>query len=307
VILFENVWKEYRSDFLRKRTEVLRDVSFEVERGQVFGYLGPNGAGKTTSMKLLLGLTRPTRGRVEINGIPAWSHTARARTGFLPENPYFHGHLTGRELLVFFGRIAGLAGSRLASEVDRVLGQVGLEGAARKHLRTYSKGMVQRIGVAQAILGDPDLVILDEPMSGLDPIGRKQVRDLIASLRDAGKTVFFSSHILQDAEALCDRVAILVGGRVRRVGPLDGLLSPGSRRLELSVSGFDPRLLEKLPSVHAVRREGGRVLLEIDHDDYFESVIRAIRESGGTLESVVRRRETLEDRFLREVGSEEGR
>jgi len=307
VILFENVWKEYRSDFLRKRTEVLRDVSFHVEPGEVFGYLGPNGAGKTTSMKLLLGLARPTSGRVLLHGLPAWSHRAREKIGFLPENPYFHGHLTGRELLLFFGRIAGLSGATLRSEVDRVLEQVGLRGAHGKLLRTFSKGMVQRVGIAQALLGRPNLVILDEPMSGLDPIGRKDVRDLILELRDEGKTVFFSSHILQDAEALCDRVAILVEGRVRRVGPLDELLGRGAPRLELSVSGFDPHLLEKLPSVHAVRREGGRVFLEVDHDAYFETVIRAIRESGGTLESVVRRRETLEDRFLREVGSEESR
>jgi ABC-2 type transport system ATP-binding protein len=307
VILFENVWKEYRSDFLRKRKPALRGVSFAVGRGEVFGYLGPNGAGKTTSMKLLLGLTRPTSGRVLVRGLPASSHKARERIGFLPEQPYFYGHLTGRELLLLFGRMNGLSGRALARDVDRVLEQVGFNGADGELVRKYSKGMVQRVGIAQALLGDPDLLILDEPMSGLDPIGRREVRDLILLLREQGKTVFFSSHILQDAEALCDRVAILVAGELRRVGPVDETPGRQEARLELAASGFDPHILEKLPTVHCVRREGRRFLVEVERDEYVETVIRAIRQAGGTLESLVRRRETLEDRFLREVGSEGSR
>jgi ABC-2 type transport system ATP-binding protein len=307
MIRFDGVWKEYRSDLLRRRTAALKGISFSVERGEVFGYLGPNGAGKTTSMKLLLGLSKPTRGQVLLRGRPATDHRSRERVGFLPESPYFLGHLTGRELLLFFGRMAGLSGRALRDEVSRVLEQVGLTGAAGTLLRKYSKGMVQRAGLAQAILGDPELLVLDEPMSGLDPIGRREVRDLIVRLRGAGKTVFFSSHILQDAEALCDRVAIVSGGEIRSVGPLDGMLGRDESRLQLSVRGFDPAILEKLAVAHTLRTEGGRTLLEVDREEYIEMVIWTIRESGGTVESIVRRTETLEERFLREIRTEDGR
>lgn len=307
VIRFVDVWKDYRSDFLRKRTTALRGVSFSVEAGEVFGYLGPNGAGKTTSMKLLLGLTRPTRGDVLLRDRPATDERARQRVGFLPENPYFFGHLTGRELLRFFGQMAGLSGKRLASEVERVLEQAGLTGAADTLVRAYSKGMVQRAGIAQAILGDPDLIVLDEPMSGLDPIGRRDVRKLIESLRALKKTIFFSSHILQDAESLCDRVAIVSGGTIRSVGRLDEMLGRTESSLKLVVRGFNPEVLERLSVARTIRRDGDRTLLEVDREEYMEMITWTIRSGGGTLESIERRRESLEERFLREIGMEDGR
>jgi len=307
VIRFDDVWKDYRSDFLRKRKTVLRGVSFSVAPGEVFGYLGANGAGKTTSMKLLLGLTRPSQGRVTLRGRPATEVRARERVGFLPENPYFFGHLKGRELLLFFGQMAGLSGRGLASEVDRVLEEVGLGNAADTLVRAYSKGMVQRAGIAQAILGDPELVILDEPMSGLDPIGRRDVRRLIEKLRAQKKTVFFSSHILQDAESLCDRVAILSGGAIRSVGRLDELLGRSEPRLKLVVRGFDPEVLEKLAVARTLHREGDRTFMEVDREEYMEMITWTIRSGGGTLLSVERRRESLEDHFLREIGLEDGR
>jgi ABC-2 type transport system ATP-binding protein len=305
VILLDDVWKEYRSDFLRRRKQALSGVSLEVRPGEVFGYLGPNGAGKTTTMKLLIGLASPTKGRVLLRGIPSRDHRARQRVGFLPENPYFFAHLTGDELLRFFGRMAGLSGRALDIEVDRVIDVVGLRDARQTLLRRYSKGMMQRAGIGQAIIGDPDLLILDEPMSGLDPIGRREVRDLILRLREEGKTVFLSSHILQDMEALCDRVAIIAGGRLRRVGPLDEILRVKEDELELEVSGLDQALFSRLPTVKGIRREGTRVKLSLERDEYIDMVLFTIRETGGTLESIARRRETLEERFLREVAPQE--
>ncbi len=302
VIQLENVWKEYRSDFLRRPKPALSGVSLEVRRGEVFGYLGPNGAGKTTTMKLLIGLTEPTRGRVLIRGRSARDHRAREGVGFLPENPYFFGHLTAREMLTFFGGMAGLSGKKLSIEVEQTLDLVGLREAAGGLLRKFSKGMVQRAGIAQAIIGDPSLLILDEPMSGLDPVGRREVRDLILGLRAAGKTIFLSSHILQDVEAMCDRVAIIVDGKLRRVGPLDEILEYRGEELELEVSGVDTDVLPHLPQVKDVRKAGTRVRLSLDSDAYVDMVLFTIRETGGTLESIVRRRETLEDTFLREVG-----
>jgi ABC-2 type transport system ATP-binding protein len=304
VIRLENVSKEYRSDFLRRRKLALDDVSLEVREGEVLGYLGPNGAGKTTTMKLLVGLARPTKGRVLIDGRPASDHRARERVGFLPENPYFFGHLTARELLVFFGGMAGLSGSRLASEVDSALETVGLSDCADTLLRKFSKGMVQRAGIAQAILGGPALLILDEPMSGLDPIGRRQVRDLVLRLRAEGKTIFLSSHILQDMESMCDRVAIVDGGRLRRVGPIDEIMKRRAHELELEVSGLDGDLLASMPSVTNVKNDGRRLRLSLDSEEYIDMVLFTIRETGGTLESIVRRRETLEDTFLREIRGE---
>ena len=301
MIRLENVSKEYRSDFLRRRKLALDDVSLEVNQGEVLGYLGPNGAGKTTTMKLLVGLTRPTKGRVLIDGRPAGDHRARERVGFLPENPYFFGHLTARELLVFFGGMVGLSGSRLASEVDHAIETVGLQDCADTLLRKFSKGMVQRAGIAQAILGGPALLILDEPMSGLDPIGRRQVRDLVLRLRSEGKTIFLSSHILQDMESMCDRVAIIDGGRLRRIGPIDEIMKRRAHELELEVSGLDSDVLANMPSVTNVKNDGRRVRLSLDSEEYIDMVLFTIRETGGTLESIVRRRETLEDTFLREV------
>lgn len=302
MIQLENVWKEYRSEFLRRPKTALSGVSFEVRQGEVFGYLGPNGAGKTTTMKLLIGLTDPTRGRVLIRGRCARDHRAREGVGFLPENPYFFGHLTAREMLAFFGGMAGLSGKKLANEVEQTLELVGLGEVGGVVLRKFSKGMVQRAGIAQAIIGDPSLLILDEPMSGLDPVGRRHVRELILRQRAAGKTVFLSSHILQDMEAMCDRVAIIVGGQLRRVGPLDDILEYRGDALELEVSGLDTDVLPHLPQVKDVRKEGTRVRLSLDSEEYVDMVLFTIRETGGTLESIVRRRDTLEDTFLREVG-----
>jgi ABC-2 type transport system ATP-binding protein len=232
------------------RTVALAGLDLDVARGEVFGLLGRNGAGKTTTLKLMLGLLRADAGEVRLFGSSPSDPAARARIGYLPENPYFYDYLTAEEFLDFYGRLQGLSAAQRRGRAEQTLRRVGLRGRERTALRKFSKGMIQRVGLAQAIQHEPELVILDEPMSGLDPIGRREVRDLILSLRGAGKTVFFSSHILQDAEMLCDHVAILEGGRLRSQGRLQDLVSGSVRWFEVAVRGSLPELggAEKLES-----------------------------------------------------------
>jgi ABC-2 type transport system ATP-binding protein len=223
VLRCEALGKTFVAGLLRRKVRALEDATLTVERGEIFGFVGPNGAGKTTCLKILMGLVFPTRGRAEVLGKAPGDVGAKRRVGFLPESPYFYDYLTGRELLDFVGSLFGLDGAERARRIADLAERTGLLDAMGRRLRSYSKGMLQRIGLAQALIGDPDLLVLDEPMSGLDPIGRKEVRDLIADRRARGKTVFFSTHILPDVEQLCDRVAIIVQGRVRRVGALEDM------------------------------------------------------------------------------------
>ena len=224
IVRFEHVAKSLPHGFWLRRKPVLRDVTLNVRRGEVYGFLGPNGAGKTTSMKCLLGLLRPDRGKIEIFGQPGSEPAAREKLGYLPEHPYFYPHLTGRELIDYFGRLFGIPAAERRRRTDELLARVGMQERADQPLRQFSKGMMQRIGLAQALINEPELVILDEPMSGLDPVGRREIKDIILSLRDAGTTVFFSSHILADAEALCDRVGLLFNGRILRESTVADLL-----------------------------------------------------------------------------------
>jgi ABC-2 type transport system ATP-binding protein len=217
----EALQKTFVGGLLRRKVHALRGATFSVERGEIFGFVGPNGAGKTTCLRILMGLVFPTAGKAEVLGHAPGDVRAKRRVGFLPENPYFYEYLTARELLDFVGRLFGLDRSERARRAADLLERAGLAEAADRRLRSHSKGMLQRLGVAQALIGDPELLVLDEPMSGLDPIGRKDVRDLIAAQRERGRTVFFSTHILPDVVELCDRVAIIVRGEVRRVGPID--------------------------------------------------------------------------------------
>ncbi len=273
-------------------------LDLEVRPAEIFGLLGPNGAGKTTTLKMMLGLLRPDRGTVELFGRPPQDADARSRVGFLPENPYFYDYLTASEFLDFYGRLQGIPSSERRSRVRETIRRVGLEGREGTALRKFSKGMVQRIGLAQAIQHDPELVILDEPMSGLDPVGRREVRDLILELRAAGKTVFFSSHILQDAEMVCDRVAILCRGRLRSVGALDDLVSQDAKWYEVAVHG------PVAADVPGERRaaSGHETLIRIADAASLPAALAAVERGGGTVVSVWPRRETLEDLFLREVG-----
>ena len=227
VLEIQELHKTFRVGFFRKRVDAVRGLSFAVREGEIFGLLGPNGAGKTTTLKVMMGLIAPTAGAVRIFGRPSSEPKARCDVGFLPENPYFHEYLTPRELLEFYGRLVGLTGAEIRRQRDALIEQVGLADAANRPLRKFSKGMLQRIGIAQALVGAPKLLVLDEPMSGLDPIGRKFVADLIGDLNRRGTTVLFSSHILSDVERLCHRVVILNRGVKVAEGSLAELAGEG--------------------------------------------------------------------------------
>ncbi len=276
--------KRFRVGFLARRVDAVHDVTFDVRRGEIFGFLGPNGAGKTTTIKMLMGLIHPTGGRAEILGRPVPTRQAKQEVGFLPESPYFYDYLTGRELLDLMGRLFGLDRATRRKRADALLDRVGLGAARDRPLRKYSKGMLQRVGLAQALINDPSLVVLDEPMSGLDPIGRKEIRDLIAELRQEGRTVMFSTHILSDVELLCDRVAIVVGGTLRDCGPLDRLLSP--RLLHTEV---------------VYERDGAKEAARLPPDVDVDAALREALAAGKHVVSVTPRRESLEDLFVREV------
>src|SRR6266498_3557466 len=230
--------KVYSVGFWRKRPKrALYPLDLTVESGEIFGFLGPNGAGKTTTLKMLMGLVFPTAGSARILGMELDDPKMKAQIGFLPEQPYFYDYLTGRELLRYYGQLSGVDAKQLLTRVDAVLERVGLRDAANVQLRKFSKGMLQRAGIAQAILHDPEVVFLDEPMSGLDPMGRREVRTLIEGLKAEGKTVFFSTHILSDAEALCDRVAIIHQGKLRGVGAVEELTAGVTAQVEIVWAG----------------------------------------------------------------------
>jgi ABC-2 type transport system ATP-binding protein len=292
------VSKAFRGHLGIGRTVAVDDLGLEVRRGEIFGLLGPNGAGKTTTIKLLLALLRPDRGAVRVLGRPPSDTAVRARIGFLPERPYFYDYLTAEEFLDFYGRLHGLPDRDGKARIGRILDRVGLGGCERTPLRRFSKGMVQRLGLAQALQHDPDLLILDEPMSGLDPIGRRDVRDMILALREAGRTVLFSSHILQDAEMICDRVAILRRGRVAAVGSLDEMVSQRVAWYEVSLRAPLP---DPLPG-ELLSRDRDHCLLRVRDVRELGRLLVGVDQVGGEVTSIWPRRETLEDLFLREVG-----
>lgn len=279
------------------RTVAIEKLDLEVRRGEIFGLLGSNGAGKTTTFKMMLALLRPDRGEVRLFGRPPTEPAVRARIGYLPENPYFYDHLTAAEFLDFYARLHGIPAAERAERIARTLRRVGLEGREATRLRKFSKGMIQRVGLAQAIQHDPDLVILDEPMSGLDPVGRREVRDVILSLRAAGRTVLFSSHILQDAEMICDRVAILHAGRLRSVGKLGELISGKIDWFEVAVRGP----LVETDGAEILSRDGQDGLLRVADPEALGRLLVAAEQAGAEVSSIWPRRETLEDLFMHEI------
>ncbi len=304
VVEINNLTKDYEVGFWRKRkVRSLDNLSLTVNRGEIFGYLGANGAGKTTTLKLLMRLIFPTEGSAKILGRDIAEVQMHQRIGYLPENPYFYDYLTARELLDYCGRIFGLNADERRKRASELLARVHLdEKRWDTQLRKFSKGMLQRVGLAQSLVNDPEIVFLDEPMSGLDPVGRREVRDLIASLRDEGKTVFMCSHILSDIEVLCDRVAILKRGRLSQSGPLDELRQrDGERnRLEVLATGTDAATLnEHLPN-HEITPTPRGLRVEIDDEAEIETVMSALRKSGGKLLSVQPIKQSLEELFLDE-------
>jgi ABC-2 type transport system ATP-binding protein len=307
VLKTEGLTKEFRSGFWRTRVRVLHDLNLEVRPGEIFGYLGPNGAGKTTTMNLVMGLIYPTAGRAWILGRDVSDVAVKAEIGFLPENPYFYTYLTGLEFLDFYGRLFAIPSRERRRRIDELLDLVGLSNAGRLQLRKYSKGMLQRIGLAQALINDPQAVFLDEPMSGLDPVGRKEVRDLILDLKARGKTVFFSSHIIPDVEMICDRVGIIVNGRLIRVGPLDELLGSEVESIEITASGLDDAGLSEVaqwslgPPVH----RGNRIFFAVATEKDASQALGLLLKRGAVIHNVQPHRLTLEEHFLREVAGPE--
>jgi ABC-2 type transport system ATP-binding protein len=278
----------------------VEDLDLQVDAGEIFGFVGPNGAGKTTTIKMLMGLIFPTRGRAFIFDEPIPSERAKARLGYLPENPSYQDFLTGLEALRFFATLAGVPRAEQARRCDELLGLVGLADAAGRQLRKYSKGMQQRLGIAQALVSQPALVVLDEPMSGLDPIGRREIRDLILELKRRGTTVFFSTHILPDVETLCDRVGIIIQGRLRDVGRLGDLLSARVTAVELTAS-LPAGRREPLARGRVIATDGDRVTTIFDDAGAADVAVQGILASGGRLVALTPHRETLEDFLLRRL------
>ncbi len=300
--------KDYAVGFWRKRPyRALDRLSLEVSAGEVFGFLGPNGAGKTTTLKLLMQLVYPTSGRAEILGRPVGDLSVKRRIGYLPENPYFYDHLTAEELLVYFAALFGYGRTECRARAARLLDEVGIAGERRLQLRKFSKGMLQRVGIAQALVNDPELVVFDEPMSGLDPLGRRDVRALILRLRDRGCTVFFSSHVLSDAEALCSRVAILARGRLVASGRLSDMLAFHVRGWELVVSGLADGSVPAIgPDLRRIVRIGdGRYELELPLESPPDRLMTQLTAAGARIVSLNPIRDTLEDLFVQHVTSPE--
>ncbi|MGO9834542.1 MAG: ABC transporter ATP-binding protein [Polyangiaceae bacterium] len=294
--------KTFRKPFTGRPVNAVRNVTFDVRRGEIFGFLGPNGAGKTTTIKMLTGLIAPTSGTMQILGVRAPSPDVMARVGFLPENPYLYPYLSPREFVSLCGRLSGLSGKTLGDRCQAAIDRVGIGYAIDRAARTLSKGMLQRAGLAAAIVHDPELLILDEPMSGLDPVGRKEVRDIIVEEKRRGRTVFFSSHILSDVEMLCDRVCILRRGEVVVAGSLRELLAEGKRRSEVTIAGFSDGLREALgPIAQVTRQVGDSLVMEVEGDVAVRAVVERVLADGARLQSVTPKRETLEDLFVREA------
>ncbi len=294
-----NLKKSFRSDFLWRTRRVLKDVTIRVGSGEIYGFLGPNGAGKTTTIKCIIGLLFPDSGEILIHGHPAGSRDSRRRVGFLPENPYFYDYLTARELLLFTGQIFSMPPAAARERASALLRQVGLEGNDRLLLRKFSKGMLQRAGLAQALMQDPDVLILDEPFSGLDPIGRKELRQIILDLRAGGKTVFFSSHILQDMEAMVDRVGIILNGAIRREGRLSELISHSVRYWEITCVGIGEAELARIPAPATAR--DGQFILRVEAEEELNAVIEGIIHNNGRVLAVTPAKMSLEDIFLNEL------
>jgi ABC-2 type transport system ATP-binding protein len=297
----ENLTKEYPHGFLnlKKRTS-LEGLNMQVEEGEIFGFIGPNGAGKSTTIKLLMRLIFPTAGSARVLGKPIGDIEMHRDIGYLPEQPYFYDYLTATELLDYFARIHDLTAADRKERVQQMLKKVGLETAGKIQLRKYSKGMLQRVGMAQAILHDPKLVILDEPMSGLDPVGRREVRDIILELKRNGKTVMFSTHILSDAEMLCDRVGVIVGGKLRGMGAPERLVDMKTQGVEIL---FELAGQSTAPLLAKATRTGDRYRLQVPEQELY-GAIEQLRAAGARILSVAPVRATLEEFFMHLVEAE---
>jgi len=306
MIRTEQLSKIFKVGFWLQKVQALKDLTLTVEKGEVFGFLGPNGAGKTTTIKILVGLIKPTSGRAFILGKPAGDIEVLARIGFLPEQPIFYEYLSGEEFLNFCAKFFPLTEAEKKKRIDYLLNLVRLEGARRLPLRKFSKGMLQRIGLAQALIHNPELVILDEPMSGLDPIGRKEMRDLIVQLKSEGKTIFFNTHILSDVEIICDRVGIIHQGRLLKLGSIEELSRSTINQWEIQAEIKKEQLRAGLEGIAksigaSVSWQGNQALIQSDDEEKAERLLRSILEQGGKVIEYSTRRASLEEFFLKTV------
>jgi ABC-2 type transport system ATP-binding protein len=301
VLRCEAIRKSFSSGLSLKKREVIHGVSLSARTGEILGFLGPNGAGKTTMIKVILGLIKPDSGSVEIFGRRAGERSVMARIGYLPENPYFHPHLTLKEFLVFCGNLSGLGRGALTRRVEEVIEMVDLTRHADFRLKGFSKGMLQRAGLAQAILHDPDLLILDEPFSGLDPLGRIMVRDILIELRQRRKTIFFSSHILPDMEVLCDRACIIREGVITRSVGLDELLRLGEGKVEITARGGLDGIDDLGDYIELRKSTGEDLFLVVKKQEYVRPVVRRLYDAGADVLKIVNQHPSLEEVFLSEI------
>jgi ABC-2 type transport system ATP-binding protein len=307
VLEVADLHKTFFIGFLRKRVQAVQGVSFEVKRGEIFGFVGPNGAGKTTSIKMMLQLIFPTRGHVKLFGKSAFDPEARRRLGYLPENPYIYSYLRPLEFLDLCGQLTGLAKRERRQRAEALVHKLGLGHALDRPVGKFSKGMTQRLGFCQALLHEPEFLILDEPFSGLDPIGRRDIRDLLLEQKSQGKTLLLTSHVLSDVELLSERVAIVRQGKVVAYGALHDLLRPEVRRVEIELADVGAVLREKLErAAMGVRQLDAHVtVVVVEGDEAVPSLLRLALEAGARVLAVTPHRETLEDLFMRKAVTEE--
>ncbi len=304
VLEVKGLRKVFHIGFFRKRVEAVNGTTFSVRRGEIFGLLGPNGAGKTTTIKAILRLIFPTEGEIRIFGRSAGDREAAKRVGYMPENPYVYEYLKPLEFLDLCGRLVGMAKADRHVRSEEMIDKVGLRHAIDRPIGKFSKGMMQRIGLAQALLHDPELLILDEPMSGLDPIGRKEVRDLLVEQRKRGKTLLFTSHILSDVEDLCDRVVIMQRGKITSEGQVHDLLESAGRRVEIRLSGASEALKDALSARGTILDgRGGHVTLRVEGQKAVDEIIRISNAAGARLDAMIPERQTLEKLFLQDTQS----
>ncbi len=304
VIRTVNLSKSYNPGLGKKRVDALTGLTMQVEEREIFGFLGPNGAGKTTTMKILMGIIFPTGGEATIFDQPLDSKDAKRRLGFLPEHPYFYDQLTGFEMLDYFGKLFGIAGEARRKRARDLLERVGLAAAGDRPIRGYSKGMLQRVGIAQALINDPELVILDEPMSGLDPVGRKQVRDLLLELRAEKRTIFFSTHILSDVEAVCDRVIILHKGKEVAQAPLADLIRLAGTEMEILLGGATDAVRVAISAIDGatVTPSADRLVVRVG-EAHASRAMEIAKAGGATVLSLSPARKTLEEIFMDRIGA----
>ena len=303
VLEVEGLRKVFHIGFFRKRVEAVKGTTFSVKRGEIFGLLGPNGAGKTTTIKAILRLIFPTEGQIRLFGRAGDDRAAAKRVGYMPENPYVYQYRKPLEFLDLCGSLVGMPKAERLIRSQEMVDKVGLRHAVDRPIGKFSKGMMQRVGLAQALLHDPELLVLDEPMSGLDPIGRKEVRDLLLEQRERGKTLLFTSHILSDVERLCDRVVIMQQGVITSEGQVHDLLESAGRRVEIRLSGASQTLKDSLSARGTVRDDGaGHLTLQVDVQKAVDDVIRISNAAGARLDAMVPERQTLEKLFLENAG-----